>query len=367
MAHLAKFTGGIESKKMYDHWTRATDDNGNYATYPHEHGGGGHIDRDKSKNNYTIGEIKDLEWVSKRLEKVYQKPNQKRPIQTCDIIVTLPTSESKDEQNVKRFFRAVYDSLKKQYGRNNNIIGAWVHLDESQPHIHFAFLPISERQSRQKPEYTEKLSTRAYWGQKNSLQIMHSTLQKEIDEAMGRHIEGIYDGHTKEQGGNKTIGELKAESAALQDHIDKYHGDQAEMIELRGEHVSPIIGDDYYKLTPHQYKRLWTLANVGIEQNAEYQRLRNENLKLTNAQSLVIERQKEYCKRANQKETDKRTVAQAEASIERTKRLEQYADQYYAQDGLTVLQSFERDERRRKAKEKQKLEHSRNQSHQSQR
>ena len=31
MAHLAKFGGGVEGKKMYDHWSRATDDVNAYS------------------------------------------------------------------------------------------------------------------------------------------------------------------------------------------------------------------------------------------------------------------------------------------------------------------------------------------------
>ena len=299
MAHLAKYTGGFETKRLYDHWSRARDNDGNYITYPHEHGGSGHIERDLSKNNYTIGDIKSLDWISKRLEKVYQKPNQKRPIQTCDIIVTLPTSESKDEANIKRFFQAVYDSLKKQYGKNNNIVGAWVHLDESQPHIHFAFLPISERNSKQLPEYKEKLSTRAYWSTKSSLQDMHKTLQKDIDSAMGHHVEGIYDGRTKEQGGNKSIIELKKLSNKLQEFVTDFKSDSAEELEkLEGELKREWFGfgEEYYKLDKRQYERFRTLAKVSIAQSLDYEKMKQENTKLNAENENYRKRMHDYYK-----------------------------------------------------------------------
>ena len=239
MAHLAKFEGGIVGKKMYQHWAREVDEKGEYATY-NRADGGGHIDRNRTKDNFTIGNIHDREWVKKRLENVYQKPGHK----------------------------------------NNNIIGAWVHMDEAQPHMHFAFLPISERVSKQKPEYKEKLSTRAYWPSKNSLQKMHDTLQKDMDEGMGRHILGIYDGRTKDQGGNKSIATLKKETAEQKERLERLKTKPEELKELKGELVKPLLGEEHYKLTPYQYKRLRTLAQNSIQEHDDNVILEKKNTEL---------------------------------------------------------------------------------------
>ena len=276
MAHLAKFSGGTEGAKLYAHWSRETDDKGEYITYSREHGGG-HINRELTKNNFTIGEIHDREWVAERLKNVYQKPNQKKLIETCDIVVTLPQSESTDIKNVQQFMRAAYNSLKKQYGNNNNIVGCWVHLDEAQPHLHFAFLPISERNSKQKPEFKEKLSTHAYWPKKNSLQEMHRVLQKDIDAEMGRHIDGINNGITKEQGGNKTIVELKRETNKERLRLEIYKEKPENLEKLRGTLEKPLIGKEYYKLTPQQYHRLQTIAEKSIITNKINDDMRKEN------------------------------------------------------------------------------------------
>ncbi len=276
MAHLAKFTGGLEGKNMYAHWSREKDEKGDYITYSREHGGG-HINRELTKNNFTIGEIHNREWIAERLKNVYQKPNQKRPVETCDIVVTLPQSESTDIKNVQQFMRAAYNSLKKQYGNNNNVVGCWVHLDEAQPHLHFAFLPISERNSKQKPEFKEKLSTRAYWPKKNSLQEMHRVLQRDIDEEMGRHIDGINNGITKEQGGNKTIVELKTETQKEQRKLEFYRTKPEELKELNGTLENPWVGDKYYKLTQNQYHRLRNIAESSLKTNQINDELQKEN------------------------------------------------------------------------------------------
>lgn len=279
MAHLAKF-GAAEFGRLYAHWAREKDSKGEYITYRDEKEQGGHIHRDMTQQNYTIGEIHDRSWVKTRLQGVYQKPNQKRPVQSCDIIVTLPKTESNDPETVRQFMQAAYDSLTRMYGQHNNTIGCWVHLDEAQPHLHYAFLPIAKRRSRQKPEYTEKLSTRAYWSKKSALQDMHKTLQADISVALGHPVE-ITNGATKAQGGNKTIGQLKAETKALQTSLETSRARSQKDIEsVAAKEYRPLIGSNYYRLSPDQYARLRQMAQSGLEQRTEYERMKQENERL---------------------------------------------------------------------------------------
>lgn len=289
MAHLAKFTAPASSC-MYDHWERRKNQDGQYITYKTEDEKGGHIDRSKTDQNFTIGTIRPKEWIKKRLKGVYQKPNQKHPIQTCDIVVTLPQNESKDLENVQKFMNATYDTLTKLYGKNDNVIGCWVHMDEAQPHLHFAFLPISERISKQKPEFKEKLSTRAYWPKKSSLQDMHKILQREMDAAMGHHVE-ITNGITKYQGGNKTIVQLKTESQKLQKELDEHQQQsKEEMDKLVGIHKKPLFGNEHYELTPAQYQQLRKLAQGSAQKDASYSQMRAMNEHLTNENQRYRER-----------------------------------------------------------------------------
>ena len=311
MAHLAKFSGGTEGAKLYAHWSRETDDKGEYITYSREHGGG-HINRELTKNNFTIGEIHDRNWIAERLKNVYQKPNQKKPVETCDIVVTLPQTESTDIKNVRQFMQAAYNSLKKQYGNNDNIVGCWVHLDEAQPHMHFAFLPISERNSKQKPEFKEKLSTRAYWPKKNSLQEMHRTLQKDIDHEMGRHIEGINDGITKEQGGNKTIVELKKETQKAQRKLEYYRAKPEELNKLHGTLENPWVGDKYYKLTPNQYHRLRNIAENSIKTNQINDDLQKENT-LLKKENTELKKWMNYYLAESDKKAEKKITENVES------------------------------------------------------
>lgn len=259
--NLGKFGNG--AGRLYDHWSRAKDENGEYITYPRSEGGASHIDRTKTDQNFTIGNIHSKDWIKERLKGVYQKPGQKKPVRACDIVVTLPRSESADRENVEKFMQAAYDSLSQQFGRKDNIIGCWVHMDEAQPHLHFAFLPISERESKQKPEFKEKLSTRAYWPKKSSLQEMHRTTQRDINAAFGRHVE-ILNGVT-EIFGNKTVPELKRETAKLQTRLNHVERLEKNLAKIEASVKNAGVFSDDKKLSAGSLAYLLKAARAGAQ------------------------------------------------------------------------------------------------------
>ena len=57
-----------------------------------------------------------------------------------DWVVTLPQSFDGDEQD---FFQETYKFLNDRYGKEN-VISAYVHMDETTPHMHYAFVPVVE-------------------------------------------------------------------------------------------------------------------------------------------------------------------------------------------------------------------------------
>lgn len=275
MANLAKFRGGMETARMMQHWERATDESGEYVTYPRKEGGG-HIHHERTDKNYTIGEIHDEAWIKARLKGVYQKPNQKRPIQTCDIVVTLPRSEPLC--HTKQFMIAAYHSLMRQYGKNNNVIGCYVHLDEAQPHLHFAFLPIADRHSKQLPQYTEKLAVSAYWGKKNALQMMHKTLQKDIDAEMGHHVDVTFaDSKDRDEYNRMTQAELKARTEeqrkklkaatdaadAAKAAVDALEDSHLETVLRHVEHKEAgVFQKEHVRMSEHEFKTISDAARA---------------------------------------------------------------------------------------------------------
>lgn len=365
MAHVANF-GRPEFGRMLAHWMREKDDSGEYITYRSENETGGHIHRERTVQNYTIGTTMTRAEIEQRLVGVYQKPGQKRPVLACDIVVTLPRSESLASENVKQFMQAVYESLVQQYGTRNNVIGAWVHMDEAQPHMHFAFLPISERNSKQKPQYKEKLSTREYFGKRGTAdyQTLHRRLQTDVEAALGRKV-NLVTGVTKNQGVNKTIQELKAETKLLDDHVRTYAGRLAEMDKLKGKHVSGLFSHEHIELSVQAYRRLRTLAKVGIERSAMFdaQREHVEQLEHENnsykrdaraayiraCERVDIDRKKDLTKLMSEIEVLKQRLKQQYEEQQRI--VEQYEQQYkeQQQEQQRIIEQYKQQQRECKA------------------
>ncbi len=119
----------------------------------------------------------------------------------ADWVVTLPKDVPAEKS--KEFFQHVYDFASKRYGKEN-VISAWVHMDETTPHIHFCFVPVVKGK-----DGTEKLCAKEVIN-KIELSKFHPELQRYVEEKMGTTV-GILNGTTA--GGNLTITELKLKKA----------------------------------------------------------------------------------------------------------------------------------------------------------
>src|SRR5699024_11692765 len=78
----------------------------------------------------------------------------------ADWIVTLPEElNGAPEGSQKQFFEETYDFLSERYGEENVLAGV-VHNDETTPHMHFALLPVTydEKREREKVSATEVLN-----------------------------------------------------------------------------------------------------------------------------------------------------------------------------------------------------------------
>jgi len=246
--NLAKFSAQSVGK-MLDHFSRAQDENGEYITYPRGEGGAGHIHRERTNLNYVIGECHDLEWIENRLKDVYQRPGQKSPVRMCDIVVTMP--ESEPEENQEAVMRAAYDSLAKMYGQRDNIVGGFVHRDETSTHLHFSFLPISIRKpSKNRPETTEKLSVSDYWPKKNSLQEMHRQVQADVDRALGHHVELTYAEKDKDRDATNQMSISQYKAATRQ--LANGRTDKAKAEAVRKERGGTIRKKEVYYEVPEK-------------------------------------------------------------------------------------------------------------------
>lgn len=104
------------------------------------------IDRERTHLNYnlcpheqyTMGQIKDIN------RKIRGKELAKNAIAWGSTVITVPQDY---EGDLQAFFKTAYDGLQKLYKlKDEDIISAYVHMDETTPHMHFYFIPVAHRE-----------------------------------------------------------------------------------------------------------------------------------------------------------------------------------------------------------------------------
>lgn len=196
MAHIAKYKKPALGH-MLNHYARSEDIE-KVVIRSNEN-----IDASKTCLNYNLAEhqqLAQLDFVHKRMSEI--RVQDRKDINVMlDWIVTLPKPlKSSDEQ--EKFFRETYNFLNERYGKEN-VVSAYVHLDEVTPHMHYAFIPVVEDKKRggYKLSAKEKIT-------KNDLKSFHFDLSKHLENSFGRDV-GILNEATKY--GNKEIRKLKQE------------------------------------------------------------------------------------------------------------------------------------------------------------
>ena len=200
MAHAEKYHIGAIGH-LCKHFERAKDENGDYIKFKNEK-----IDLSKTDGNYNLATFQTMPqqaFIRKRLSEV--KVLKRADVKVmCSWIVTLPKILGNEE---RRFFEETFKFLSDRYGREN-VISAYVHRDETQPHLHFAFVPVAtdKKKNIQKVSAKEVL-TRA------ELQKFHGDLDAYLESVLG-HSTGVQNAATRN--GNKSIDELKRGTAVKQ-------------------------------------------------------------------------------------------------------------------------------------------------------
>lgn len=166
MAHVQKFTSGSIGG-LSSHIERKTLFHSNEE-----------IDNERTKENYDLCE-KEGDMNSRYKERFDEVHclNRADVKVMADWIVTLPEElkeTSKEEQ--REFFEETYDFLSERYGKENVLAGV-VHNDETTPHMHFSFMPVTYDEKRQR----EKVSAKEVLN-RTDLKAFHGDLDKHLKE-----------------------------------------------------------------------------------------------------------------------------------------------------------------------------------------
>ncbi len=137
MANLQGY-GTAAVGNMLNHYTRHGHDRDQTKyTYANQT-----IDPARTRLNYAIFEREDPgAFVRSMVDGADVKPKggEKATNVLSDWVVTLPKNPALEGRE-REFFRVAYDFL-RQTVPEDLVVGAWVHMDENQPHMHFAFCP----------------------------------------------------------------------------------------------------------------------------------------------------------------------------------------------------------------------------------
>lgn len=242
----------------------------------------------------------------------------------CSWVITAPIEIQGDETKEKLFFEETYNFFSEKFGKQN-VISAYVHMDETSPHMHFAFVPVFY--DKNKDLY--KINAKSIIN-KNLLNSIHPVFQNHLNAKLGQNFAKIHRHNTTV---NKSIKELKQETAELNLQILEYKQKIQELEQefnekikenakipkfkhtvkksfIHGEYVSI---DDVKKILKNQEKR----KELIINSNKKIKVLK-EKLNLQNAKIDVLEKENKELKNSlnnNKREKQKLELVDLKVKI----------------------------------------------------
>ena len=170
MANFTHYTRG-SCTSITQHNERKKNDRGEYLKYKNEQ-----IDTSRTHLNYNLApdrEQTQLEFISERTESL--KCLKRKDVNVmASWLITAP--KTLPVEHCREFFERSYQFLENKYGKMN-VISAYVHMDETTPHMHFCFVPVVYDKKKQKEKVSCKECVTKF-----DLQRFHPEFQKNIDD-----------------------------------------------------------------------------------------------------------------------------------------------------------------------------------------
>ena len=140
MANLQGY-GAAAVGNMLNHYTRHEGDpDQTKYRYANQN-----IDRTRTHLNYVVGKERadPRAFVQHQIGRADVKPRDGENATNVisDWVITLPKNE-RLEGREREFFQVAYDHLTERVPEGL-VVGAYVHMDENQPHMHFCFVPLA--------------------------------------------------------------------------------------------------------------------------------------------------------------------------------------------------------------------------------
>lgn len=292
MAHLAKFTrAGAHAVIAHVMRTKECHDNVDPAL--------SHLNRYVSRPDceFEYTPLADQYEGVLHSVKCMKRPDVKT---LCSWVITLPRDiDVKNQGEVDKFFDTAIDFVQKRYPET--FIGAGIHFDEpeSRPHVHILMVPVVKEKKPVKVVNEEgklvktgEMKETGYWKicsndlyTRSDLQMFHRDLERVEELALGRKVAVYRDGITKQRGGNRTLSQLKLDTARA-DYLDKQEvlnkqklailmatktlaDAQAEQVLQKAEKEGENRADRLFRLRWEQHEKNAQARVQEIQQDAE--------------------------------------------------------------------------------------------------
>lgn len=269
MAHVEKYKASALGH-MLAHYNRSTPANKD-------------IDRSRTAQNYNLAPERGdlLKFISARLADGVKVQQRADVIKLCDWVITMPRDLPPEKEQA--FFANTYDFLVNKYGERN-VVCAYVHKDESTPHMHFAWLPVVQEKKNKKRLGQEKLSAKECIT-RSDLQKFHQQLQDYLEQKLNCQVK-ILNEATKD--GNKSIADLKRHSQQTETTMS-WLASMEKDAERTKMGAGGLYGEPAIKVPEPLFNSLVTVARGGIAERANLKALKNKRDENAKAQAKADE------------------------------------------------------------------------------
>lgn len=243
------------------------------------------IDKSRTRENYNLAPMRGdlISFINAKCSEIKcQKRND--VIKLCDWVITMPRDLPPVKESI--FFNSTYNFLVNRYGvhGDSNIVSAFVHKDESQPHMHFAFIPIAAEKKNKKKLGELKVCAKEVIT-KADLQTFHENLQDYLEAKLNCQVNVINEA-TKD--GNKSIADLKRHSQQTETTMS-WLASMEKDAERTKMGRGGLYGEPAIKVPEPLFNALVTVARGGIAERANLKALKNKRDENAKAQAEADE------------------------------------------------------------------------------
>lgn len=181
---------------------------------------------EEDKKNLAPERGKQTDYIKEKIQEIMEERTlRKDAVRMCCWVVDAP--KRLPEEKKEAFFQTVYDFLVFRYGAKSGmgedvVISAYIHKSETTPHLHFAFLPVVEREGQKTFCAKEAVG-------REDLKTFHEDLARELEAKGICQRSDILNGKTQRDANGRALSvkQLKRNRAMERDRkVDRWNTDR---------------------------------------------------------------------------------------------------------------------------------------------